>query len=242
MHLDEGMILSPLGLFEDMACRSAAENMACDEILLRRLQRPMLRIYGWRSPAVSLGYFVDWTDSLTELGRELVRRWTGGGLVLHEPDGTAPTYSVLIPRDHPWIRLRPRDLYALVHSRLARVLEWSGIPAGLHHGPEARPGGWCFREASVYDIVAWDLGGKIAGAGQRRTRQGTLLQGNLRVRLREGWPHVFAAMLDPDWEPVGAGAFLGLETEVTLCVRDRYGTDAWLRRIREGSPRTAAST
>ncbi|HUF62843.1 MAG TPA: hypothetical protein VMN36_12265 [Verrucomicrobiales bacterium] len=232
MHPGKGPLSISLGLFEDGACRSAAENMACDEVLLRRLQMPLLRIYSWRSPAVSLGYFVDWEEGLTESGRELVRRWTGGGLVLHEPDGSAPTYSLLIPRGHPWHSLRPRELYRMVHSRLAKVLEWRRIPAELHLGPEARPGGWCFQEASVYDIVARDHGAKIAGAGQRRTRQGTLLQGNLRARLGEGWAREFAAALDPGWKLVGAGDFPCIDNEVDRCVRDRYGTDAWLRGLR----------
>ena len=60
-----------------------AFNMALDEALLEampRLQRPVLRLYGWTEPAATFGYFQKYAEveRATKL-RPLIRRPTGGG-------------------------------------------------------------------------------------------------------------------------------------------------------------------
>jgi lipoate-protein ligase A len=68
----------------------ATLNMAIDEALIENIgQAPVLRIYGWRPAAISVGYFqsikeeVD-LEKCSQLGVDVVRRLTGGGTVLHE--------------------------------------------------------------------------------------------------------------------------------------------------------------
>jgi lipoate-protein ligase A len=59
----------------------AAFNMALDEALLRtaaKRGRPLLRVYSWKKPAVTFGYFQKFPKDLAE-GYEVVRRPTGGG-------------------------------------------------------------------------------------------------------------------------------------------------------------------
>ncbi len=70
----------------------AASNMALDEALLEamtRLQKPVLRFYGWTEPAATFGYFQKFSDveQATPL-RPLIRRPTGGGIVPHDADWT----------------------------------------------------------------------------------------------------------------------------------------------------------
>jgi lipoate-protein ligase A len=81
----------------------AALNMALDEAVMENVgDVPVLRIYGWRPPAVSIGYFqsikeeVD-LEKCSQLGIDIVRRLTGGGAVLHESE---LTYS-FITRQYP---------------------------------------------------------------------------------------------------------------------------------------------
>ena len=67
---------------------SYAFNMALDEALLEampRLGKPVLRFYSWSERAASFGYFQKYAEieRLTLL-RPLVRRPTGGGLVMTE--------------------------------------------------------------------------------------------------------------------------------------------------------------
>jgi lipoate-protein ligase A len=70
-------------------------NMAIDEALLESLTLPAVRFYRWQSPALSFGYFGRFADVASyQSERDLVRRWTGGGIVFHGED---LTYSILIP-------------------------------------------------------------------------------------------------------------------------------------------------
>ncbi len=74
----------------------AALNMAIDEALLfSGGDCPLFRAYRWRQRPVSIGYFSSWEQAVTVYpGREIVRRWTGGGMVEHGDDFT---YSLLLP-------------------------------------------------------------------------------------------------------------------------------------------------
>ncbi len=66
--------------------------MAVDEFLLDNTNDPVLRIYGWSRPCVSIGYF----QSIDEInyekckkeGVDVVRRITGGGAVFHDRELT----------------------------------------------------------------------------------------------------------------------------------------------------------
>jgi lipoate-protein ligase A len=71
---------------------SGAWNMALDEALLTNLvdhDTPILRLYGWQPPCVSIGYFQSMEEEVdvikcSSMGVDVVRRITGGGAVLHE--------------------------------------------------------------------------------------------------------------------------------------------------------------
>src|SRR4051812_50217480 len=69
-----------LQVCRDVSPHSAAMNMAIDEALLEMAIVPTIRFYGWRSPALSFGYFGRFSDvAIYAAERDLVRRWTGGG-------------------------------------------------------------------------------------------------------------------------------------------------------------------
>jgi lipoate---protein ligase len=82
---------------------SARLNMAIDEALIENIaEAPVLRIYGWRPAAISIGYFQSMKEEVdlqkcSQLGVDVVRRLTGGGAVLHEFE---LTYS-FITRQYP---------------------------------------------------------------------------------------------------------------------------------------------
>ncbi len=69
-----------------------AWNMALDEALLMNsvdYDTPILRLYGWQPPCVSIGYFQSMEEEVevlkcSNMGVDVVRRITGGGAVLHE--------------------------------------------------------------------------------------------------------------------------------------------------------------
>lgn len=158
---------------------SAAFNMALDEALLEampRLQRPVLRFYGWTEPAASFGYFQKYADveRMTPL-RPLVRRPTGGGIVPHEADWT---YSLVFPARHEWHGLQAVESYRRVHVWVQAAFARLDAPTEL--APRARKAepGQCFAGWEKSDLL-W-RGKKIAGAAQRRTRSGLLIQGSVQ--------------------------------------------------------------
>ena len=154
-------------------------NMAIDEVLLQRAEQPTLRIYRWRAPALSFGYFgsVEAAEEVAA-GRELVRRWTGGGIVEHGED---VTYTLVIPREHPFFSHAAPESYRLIHEAIAESLAGEGIVAQVVPVAGARNSCECFASPVQYDLVA--DGRKIAGAAQRRTRWGLLHQGSIRAEF-----------------------------------------------------------
>lgn len=76
----------------ETGCNPGAWNMALDEALLTNLadyDTPILRLYCWQPPCVSIGYFQSMEEEVdvlkcSNMGVDVVRRITGGGAVLHE--------------------------------------------------------------------------------------------------------------------------------------------------------------
>src|SRR3954467_9505485 len=98
---------------DDTVARSGPMQMGLDEALLETQSEPLLRYYTWQTPAISFGYFSAFAaveDRARE--RDLVRRWTGGGIVEH---GRDLTYSLIVPRSHPVNGKRAGEIYSAVH-------------------------------------------------------------------------------------------------------------------------------
>jgi len=156
-----------------------AFNMALDEALLEaapRLGRPVLRFYSWAEPAASFGYFQRYAEieRLTGL-RPLVRRPTGGGLVPHDADWT---YSIAFPPIDDWYRLSATDSYRRIHEWISMAFARLNVTTELAPVCNKTLPGQCFQGHERFDLL-W-RGRKIAGAAQRRTRNGLLIQGSVQ--------------------------------------------------------------
>ena len=211
-----------------------AHNMAVDEALLHhaaQIGRPVLRSYGWGESAATFGYFQRYPEvaRATSL-RPLLRRPTGGGLVPHVGDWT---YSVVIPPGHSWHSLRATASYEKVHLWLRNA--WSGLGVTTHLAPcgHAAGPGHCFVGWEKSDLLRGDT--KLAGAAQRRNRDGLLIQGSLQP-VPEGRDRAefFAALRAVatrewavKWEVLGPGAWCqSAETLVKRSTRGRNTTCA----------------
>ncbi len=153
--------------------------MALDEALLEampRLGQPVLRLYRWKQPAASFGYFQKYAEveRLTSL-RPLVRRPTGGGIVPHDADWT---YTVAVPPSDPWYSLTAIESYRRAHEWLRDAFAACGIETRLAPQPYHDQPGQCFVGYEQFDLL-W-RGRKIAGAAQRRRRDGLLIQGSIQ--------------------------------------------------------------
>ncbi len=141
-----------LTLHLDAFPHDGAWNMAVDQAWLELSDRPVLRVYDWDRPTVTVGY----AQNLAKLGSSLpewpvMRRWTGGGVVLHEND---ETYSVIVPGVHPWAETRPLESYRLIHDTLASALVAAGFPGCRLAGPEDLiENAFCFVAPALHDVV-----------------------------------------------------------------------------------------
>jgi len=214
--------LSEIFLLEDPALHCAALNMAIDEALLAVIPGPVLRIYRWASPAVSFGYFEPWAPiRAAHPGRDPVRRWTGGGVVLHGED---LTYSLLIPRAASQAAaLPPSGSYGVIHSALCSALADSGIPAGPASASAPKISHACFENPVLHDVLV--RGEKVAGAAQRRTRMGLLHQGSIQtLPLPPAVPAAFAHRLAATVFP----QVFDVTQAAEKLAAEKYGTPAWL--------------
>jgi lipoate-protein ligase A len=224
--------LLELLLFDDVAPHSAAMNMAIDESLLAAIQTPILRVYRWERPAVSFGYFEQW-QPVRKLHptRDPVRRWTGGGVVLHGQD---LTYSLLIPRT---INAgAPGESYRLIHGALCRALGEIGLAAQPAGSSSARRSHACFENPVLHDVLVGAQ--KVAGAAQRRTRAGLLHQGSIQsLELTPDFPTRFASHLAAKIKPHSFNITAAAEN----LAAKKYATRAWLERLPATIPKPAAT-
>lgn len=156
-----------------------AWNMALDETFLEsspRIAKPVLRFYSWTEPAATFGYSQHFAEieRVTFL-RPLIRRPTGGGLVPHDADWT---YSLIFPPDHFWYSLKAVESYERVHLWIRDSFQKMGVTTELSPCCKKEIPGQCFLGAEKSDVLWHDK--KIAGAAQRRTKNGLLIQGSVQ--------------------------------------------------------------
>jgi len=218
--------------------RSPFLNMAIDELLLVEPHYlaglPMVRIYGWDRPAVSIGYVQNYTAAPPQ-GYTIVRRPTGGGVVFHDVD---LTYTVVLPAAHPICRLDRMESYHVFHRAILRALAELGIHGELAPDHVAasvdRATMQCFTTPTRYDVLG--DGHKYAGAAQRRTRDGILHQGSIslqaargdRLRLIELLIKVFGSEFHLDFKNFIPDTTL--LTAATAMAATKYATSEWNHR------------
>ncbi len=218
--------------------RDPAMNMAVDEALLRTAPergRPLLRLYRWNAPAVSIGLLQRFSPELAP-GRPVVRRPTGGGLVDHAHD---VTYTVVTPPAHPLCRLPTPECYRLLHGAVTEALQLAGVAATLAPCCGANDRNVCFAGPVQYDVVV--AGQKVAGAAQRRLKRGLLHQGSIlspSLATVSGLPGAldgtlrlgFERKLDVAFEEFQPAQAL-FDLAERLC-SEKYGTRQWTERYR----------
>ena len=226
-----------LDVYHDFTPRSAALNMAIDEALLEVATIPSIRFYGWHSPALSFGYFGRFADvGDYAAGRDLVRRWTGGGIVFHGDD---LTYSIVIPAGDPVFGESSMSIYEKIHSALRNALATNGGGVELaamgrnaalrrpRTAQRAVPTNICFANPVEADVIIGAR--KVAGAAQRRTRAGLLQQGSIQgVDLGNGLAERFAKELSHNRETRSLRDTVQNRAE-EIAAR-KYATEDWLRK------------
>jgi lipoyl(octanoyl) transferase len=159
--------------------------MAVDEALMTQVgegkSQPVLRLYQWSPPCVSLGRRQPLAgvnlERLRADGYDVVRRETGGWAILHTDE---LTYSVTLTPDDPRADGPILDAYRKLSQGLVAGLALLGVDAdmqaasasGTHNLSAA-----CFEVPSAYEITAG--GRKLIGSAQSRPNGRVLQHGSL---------------------------------------------------------------
>lgn len=177
--------------FIDSGPLDGAANMAVDEALLAcfdpATSRPLLRIYGWEPPALSLGRFQKAGEVLDRKRCKgarvpVVRRITGGGVIYHAGE---ITYSLVCASHHVPPAASIRESFRVLTSFLIRFYGKIGLDAryAVDHFPAGTKLGertaFCFAGRENYDIMI--AGKKIGGNAQRRLRDVIFQHGSIPV-------------------------------------------------------------
>ena len=188
-----------------------AENMAIDETLLRTMEEvvlsggeelPVLRVYSWKEPTISIGYMQKVSAFAGEFDLPLVRRITGGRAVLHDIE---LTYSITCPNTNALFAKGIEGAYRLVSLAIVDTLKGFGIDASFEKGElkgreakSEKEKEACFFTTSRYEVMVRTPGGegctKIAGSSQRRFKGAFLQHGSILLNLdRKLMEKVFGA-------------------------------------------------
>ncbi len=163
--------------------------MAIDEALLRSfdpaVSLPVLRIYGWNPPSLSLGRYQKAADILDlercrNDGVAVVRRITGGGVIYHADE---LTYSLVCAPGQIPPTSSIKDSFRVLTGFLLRFYRSLGlvalyaadsVPEGTRLGERTA---FCFAGKESFDILA--NGYKIGGNAQRRLKEVIFQHGSI---------------------------------------------------------------
>ncbi|MCY3974925.1 MAG: hypothetical protein OXF02_05215 [Simkaniaceae bacterium] len=175
----------------DTGTNRAEANMEIDRNLLEAMRpgdRPILHLYDWERDSVTYGHFIrpERDLKLDELERrkiDIAKRPTGGGMLFHIGD---LTFSVLVPSGSSHFSLDTFANYRFVNGAVRRAVArfMSGRldpPFLLGEGQGAPDPRFCMAKPTPYDVMI--RGKKIAGAAQRRKKQGYLHQGSINLAM-----------------------------------------------------------
>lgn len=171
----------------------AASNMEYDAKLLRDMEPsdiPVLHLYEWEKPSLTYGFFAH-PEKLLNLeavqrhGLDLARRPTGGGVVFHMWD---LAFSVLIPSGSSLYSQNTLENYELINQVVFKIVEEFVGRSTLmsltpHDAMMKNPDQafFCMARPTKYDLVIGKK--KIAGAAQRKMKQGFLHQGTIALQF-----------------------------------------------------------
>jgi lipoate-protein ligase A len=266
-------ILKTWDLIIDRAPLKGSLNMAIDEYLFKSLDQrsgTCVRFYRWEKPTASLGYaqtaakILD-VDYCRDHGVEIVRRLTGGKLVLHHRE---VTYS-FVSDDIGAFGSTLSESYRLISRALMNGLEKMGLEPALARSTSPSyiksqlP---CFSQPARDEV---EIGGKkIVGSAQKRVGPKFLQHGSIPLEEEEALlksisprgrdlelrltslSRVLGTKVDFDWAVerlgVGVAEFFGIHfrprslsaEEMAAVLRiqgERYENEAWTFRANSGA-------
>ncbi|BAL80895.1 lipoate--protein ligase family protein [Caldisericum exile] len=167
---------------------NGAMNMAIDEALLIAQATfgtpPVLRVYEFYPPTLSIGYFqsaekeVDF-ENLKTLGFDFVRRPTGGRAVLHDKE---LTYSITIAYPNKILEMNLLESFRFLSKGIINAIKILGGDADFSKSEDreiSSPS--CFASPTFSDILM--NGKKVVGSAQMRNKFGLLQHGSILYKV-----------------------------------------------------------
>jgi lipoate-protein ligase A len=165
-----------------------AANMAVDEAILASYDAgcslPVLRLYGWSPPALSVGRFQDPAVALdlpecSIAGVPVIRRITGGGIIYHADE---LTYSLVCESRHIGDSSSVKESFRRLTSFILSFYNSLGLEAtyavdGGKIQSMGQHAAFCFAGREPYDILIDGM--KIGGNAQRRVRSTIFQHGSI---------------------------------------------------------------
>lgn len=170
--------------------KDAATNMAIDEAMFicrsRKTNTPVFRIYGWKSPSISVGRSQKPQDILNlercrQKNISVVRRPTGGGMLLHDKE---VTYSVALNQDDLSLPKGVKKSFEEMTSFLIDAYKLLGVTSDFSKKTVKDPHGisqLCLLRTEEYDITIKNK--KIGGNAQARKKETILQHGSVPFSL-----------------------------------------------------------
>ncbi|MDD3642795.1 MAG: lipoate--protein ligase family protein [Candidatus Krumholzibacteria bacterium] len=232
-------------------------NMAVDGLLLERAGAdgalPVLRLYSFDPPAITIGWHQDPARAL-DLGAvradglDVARRVTGGRALLH--DGEV-TYCVAAPLSGHFAGSLQETFRALAGA-VSSALRSLGVDARVSAGRRVPgPGGAappCLASAGRHEITA--RGRKIAGSAQRRTRRSFVQHGSILLEpgseriaryLRSGPLDLSSSVTSVAGETGGPADRIAVRRALVGAFGELFGSPPAAFRLGEEEMRTARS-
>ena len=170
--------------FMNTDSRDGYFNMSCDNFLLEELVVPILRVYAWDKPTVTIGV----NQSLKNIDKTfssypVVRRLTGGQAVLHGTKENELTYSIVLPLVNNIKSVR--KIYFEIGEILLSFLNSYGLNGNFGYLDKTYLNDFnCFNSKTSADIVVSGI--KVIGSAQCRKRKGILQHGSVKLdKIRE---------------------------------------------------------
>jgi len=144
----------------------------------------LVHFYQWKNPSITYGYFLKpenffHVKRLKENSIDIARRPTGGGIVFHIWDFA---FSVIVPAHSKMFFSTSLENYRCINLCVQKAIE-EMLPDALslfdYLGDKNFAKDFCMAHPTKYDVVI--KGKKIAGAAQRKKKNGFLHQGTIAI-------------------------------------------------------------
>lgn len=156
--------------------------MALDAILAEIPEEPILRIYTWSEPTLSLGRHQKRInlniDYMKKNQINCVLRPTGGRAVLHWDE---LTYAVILPANHIYAKSGVLETYLKISQCISKALKSIGYNAEIQPARKIKNNSQaCFDAPSSYELCI--NGKKVVGSAQMRTNKSILQHGSIVLK------------------------------------------------------------